>query len=107
MGGSILWFRYTFSYGNQFLDWFVYATAAIAAAFEFAGGSICGRTSSILKRWAACRFSSTVLEQMRLNYFLMHMVAVSKNSLLSLLKKSSRKVAKTQRYSRENLAKST
>ena len=37
MGGSIAGFGYTFSCGSQFLDWFVYAAAAMAVAFEYAG----------------------------------------------------------------------
>ena len=48
MGGSIAGFGYTFSYGSQFLDWFVCAAAARAAAFEFAGALLAAAPNQFL-----------------------------------------------------------
>ena len=67
MGDRIGGFCNTFSFGNQFLDWFIYAAAVMAAAVEFAGGLNTGRASLILNRWTAYVFSSTLIQQMQLN----------------------------------------
>ena len=78
MGASILGFGYTFSFSRQFLGWFEYV---MAAAFEFAGGFICGRASSIRSRGTDRGFSSTVIQQMPSDFFL-PLAAVSNKSPL-------------------------